>query len=222
MQHIEQGTVDNYLAFKGLNRETLQKFSVLIMENGKFSNYNDCPWAKKEYSLLKFKREKYIAEGCKEAIFIPVFDFTGNLVGIVMRLMCSQKHDSYFKDNISKTKILFNLNNAYRDILRLNRVFITEGCPDTLALSKCGITNSVALLGTNITDYHIFMLNCLTDNIILVLDSDNAGWKACLKAKQKSKGKMNVFRVKLPYGLDADEYLKNHTTKEFFSLIKVL
>lgn len=222
MNHIEQGTVANYLSAKGLTRNTIDNFSILTMENGRFTNYEKCPWAKKEYHLLKYKKDKYISSGCREALFIPIFDYLGNLVGIVMRLMSAQKHDSYFKDNISKTKILFNLNNAYKEILRLNRVFITEGCPDAMALSEKGVKNVVSCLGTNISDYHIFMLNCLTDNIIFVLDTDNAGWKACLKAKKKCRGKMNTFRVKLPYGLDADEYLKDHNIKEFFSLIKVL
>lgn len=220
MNHIESGTVEHYLDSKGLDKECLNAFSVLLMEKGKFVNYTDCPWAKKEYSLLKYKRERYISQGCNEGFFIPVFDFKGSLVGIVMRLMCQQKHDSYFKDNVSKTKVLFNLNNAYSEIIRLNRVFLTEGCPDTMALYKNGVKNAVACLGTNISDYHIFMLSCLTDNLILVLDSDNAGWQACLKAKAKCKGRMNTYRVKLPYNLDADEYLKNNSVEDFFKQIR--
>ena len=220
MNHIESGTVQHYLESKGLDRQCLNAFSVLLMENGRFINYTDCPWAKKEYSLLKYKKDKYVSLGCNGGLFIPVFDLQKNLVGIVMRIMCKQKHDSYFKDNISKTKILFNLNNAYEEIVRLDRVFLTEGCPDTMALHKNGIKNAVSCLGTNISDYHIFMLSCLTDNIIFVLDSDRASWEACLKAKAKCKGKINTFRVKLPYNLDADEYLKNNSAESFFKLIK--
>lgn len=220
MQHIESGTVQHYLDTKGLTKQAITDFSILIMEKGRFVNYKECPWAKKEYSILKYKRAKYIAQGCGEGLFIPIFDFTGNIVGIVIRLMCSQKHDSYFKDNINKTKLLFNLNNAYKEIVRLNRVFITEGCPDAIALSEKGIKNVVSCLGTNITDYHIFMLSCLTDNIIFVLDSDKAGWEACLKAKRKCRCKMNTYRAKLPNNLDADEFLKDHSINEFFDTIR--
>ena len=53
MNHIESGTVQYYLDSKGLDKDCLNAFSVLLMEKGRFVNYTDFPWAKKEYSLLK-------------------------------------------------------------------------------------------------------------------------------------------------------------------------
>ena len=51
---------------------------------------------------------------------------------------------------------------------------------DVVRLSKDGIDNVVANLGTSLTDKQILTLNQFFDDIIICFDGDESGYKACL------------------------------------------
>ena len=72
MNHITSGTVKNYLDTKGLTYTHIDYFEGLRLENGRFTNYDCCPWIKERgvYHLCKFKKDKYASAGVKEALFI--------------------------------------------------------------------------------------------------------------------------------------------------------
>jgi DNA primase len=53
---------------------------------------------------------------------------------------------------------------------------------DVVGLSKNGIENVVANLGTSLTDKQILTLNQFFDDIIICFDGDESGYKAALKS----------------------------------------
>ena len=53
---------------------------------------------------------------------------------------------------------------------------------DVVGLSKNGIENVVANLGTSLTDKQILTLNQFFDDIIICFDGDESGYKAALRA----------------------------------------
>jgi len=58
-------------------------------------------------------------------------------------------------------------------------VIIVEGQFDIISLHQAGYTNTIALSGTgNLGDHLLEKLSELTDTITLMLDNDEAGWKA--------------------------------------------
>ena len=57
---------------------------------------------------------------------------------------------------------------------------------DVVGLSKAGIYNSVANLGTALTTKQILILNQFFDHIIICFDGDNSGYKAALRAAENS------------------------------------
>jgi DNA primase len=57
---------------------------------------------------------------------------------------------------------------------------------DVVGLSKNGIENVVANLGTSLTDKQILTLNQFFDDIIICFDGDESGYKAALRAAENS------------------------------------
>ena len=53
-----------------------------------------------------------------------------------------------------------------------------------VGLSKNGIDNAVANLGTSLTDKQILILNQFFDDIIICFDGDESGYKAALRAAE--------------------------------------
>lgn len=220
MAHMVNGTVNQYLNSKGLSKDDIEYFDGLLLEGGRFTNYNSCTWIKDKelYRLCKFKKEKYAIMGTFEAIFMPIKDIEGNVQGLSIRMFNEQKHDSYLLERVSKPTCLFGINTAYKHILSLDRVFVVEGSYDCIAMARKGFPNTVSILGTSFSPYHFAILSSLTDNIIMCLDGDKAGIKAIHSMWKEYKDKINLFRVNI--NTDPDEYLRDHSSNDLVKHIE--
>lgn len=88
-----------------------------------------------------------------------------------------------------KSKVLFGLDLARRDIARSHEVIVVEGYTDVMALHAAGITNVVAACGTAFGHEHLLVLRRLMANsetqsgrIIYTFDGDEAGLNAARRA----------------------------------------
>ena len=90
---------------------------------------------------------------------------------------------------------------------------------DVVGLSKNGIENAVANLGTSLTEKQIFTLNQFFDDIIICFDGDESGYKAALRAAENSikvlKPEKQISFLFLPDKDDPDSFV-NKKGKEFF------
>ena len=77
-----------------------------------------------------------------------------------------------------KSRNLYSLNRARREIMRLGYVIIVEGYTDVIFLWQAGIRNAVATLGTALGEEHFRLLSRLTNQVILAFDADSAGLDA--------------------------------------------
>ena len=59
-------------------------------------------------------------------------------------------------------------------------------------MSRNGIENTVANLGTSLTDRQISILNQFFDDIIICFDGDESGYKAALRAAENSIKELNL------------------------------
>lgn len=216
------------MALKGFTEEDLFKHHAVIMDDDFFVVSDDgeawlsevvgvtdesCDKPITALDVLKNKQMQYLSEGCTAAIFVPLFGLKGNFEGLSIRKMSDSKHDSWFAPGSRKIDMIYNLNEAFEQCARKNAIILTEGCYDTIALCKYGITNSGALLGTNMSNLQFFMLYSMVDNIALCLDNDEAGHKAVSKIVNAYKDKMTFYTVNID--TDPDEFLKAHGVDEF-------
>ena len=82
---------------------------------------------------------------------------------------------------------------------------------DVIALAKAGIVESVAPLGTALTENHIRLIKRYVKKVVLIFDPDEAGVKAVLRGLDlflKTDIKVNV--VALPDKLDPDNFVKQN------------
>ena len=90
---------------------------------------------------------------------------------------------------------------------------------DVVGLNKNGIENTVANLGTSLTDKQILTLNQFFDDIIICFDGDESGYKAALRAAENSikelKPEKQISFLFLPDGEDPDSYV-NKNSRNFF------
>jgi len=92
---------------------------------------------------------------------------------------------------------------------------------DVISCYKAGVKNVVAPCGTAVTREQILLLNRYADEIILLMDGDDAGKKGAEKALKES---INIFINKsvivLPDALDPDDYFKKFSIDDFKNLEK--
>ncbi len=78
----------------------------------------------------------------------------------------------------SKSRVLYGLSIARKAIEQTGRAIVVEGYLDCVMLHQHGFANSVATLGTALTDAHVQLLAPLAATIYLCFDGDAAGARA--------------------------------------------
>jgi DNA primase len=95
---------------------------------------------------------------------------------------------------------------------------------DVVGLSKNGIENAVANLGTSLTDKQILTLNQFFDDIIICFDGDESGYKAALRAAENSikelKPEKQISFLFLPDKEDPDSYVNKNGKNNFIDFTK--
>ena len=150
----------------------------------------------------------------RNRIMFPLDDITGKIVGFSGRIYKDSNKDEPKYLNSAENKIfkkgnlLYNFANAEYYIRQNDSVFVFEGFMDVIAAYKCDIHNTVATMGTSISQNQINTLKKTTENIVLCYDGDQAGIDASKKAiLQFLKAGFNVNSIMLPRGLDPDDFL---------------
>ena len=164
----------------------------------------------------------------QDRIIFPIFDHQGKIIAFSGRIFTknqntdSQKFIAKYKNSrYEKKNVLYGYCHAKEQIKSLNKVIVTEGYMDCLALVKNSIFNSVACQGTALTINHLKSIQKLTKNIYLLFDGDTAGKNAALNTLKYALNfqQLNLFKVTLPDGHDPDSYLKEHSKTDLINLI---
>ncbi|MCX7771108.1 MAG: DNA primase [Proteobacteria bacterium] len=110
-----------------------------------------------------------------------------------------------------KRRNIFGINYAIKKIKEEKSVFIVEGYMDCIMMHQAGFDNTVATLGTALTEEHVKFLKGFAEKFYLIFDGDNAGRQAGLRACETF---MNVGItpniVLLPDGEDPDSLIKDN------------
>lgn len=213
------GPALKYLADRGISSQIIEEFRLGYSER---SNYK-ADFAKRlgvpldalfSSGVLKMREgggETY--DIFRGRIVIPILDANGKVVGFGGRGLAKDSLPKYINSPespvFSKRSILYGLDKAKREIADKDEAIIVEGYFDLIALHAAGLRNSVATLGTSVTEDQISRLRNYTENITLMLDGDDAGVKSALRlitifAEMGINGNMVV----LPDGHDPDSLLR--------------
>ena len=122
----------------------------------------------------------------------------------------------------SKSSMLYALDVAKESLRKANpkRVIVVEGYTDVVIAHQCGFPTTVAVLGTALGEKHVRLLRRYADQIILVLDGDEAGQKRTNEVLELFVAEQVDLRVlTLPDGLDPCDFLLARGADAFNQLL---
>jgi len=218
-----------YLKNRFLSKEEVKKFKIGYVKQ----NPNFFDELKKEFSekiLLETglfyldEKKKVYFERFRGRLIFPINNISGQPIALGGRII---KKSDYLAKYINspetpffkKGSNLYNLDLARKFSNKLDHVYLVEGYMDVVGLSKNGIENVVANLGTSLTDRQISILNQFFDDIIICFDGDESGYKAAVRAAENSikelKPEKQISFLFLPDKEDPDSFV-NKKGKNFF------
>ena len=118
----------------------------------------------------------------------------------------------------NKSRNLYALNFAKNSGEK--RLIIVEGYMDVISLHQSGIINTVASLGTALTESQGRTLKKYAEEVIISFDADTAGQSATMRGLDLlSDIGCQVKVLKIPDGKDPDEFIRKNGVDEFKKLV---
>lgn len=160
-----------------------------------------------DYGMYDFFRDK---------LMFPIFSARGQIVAFSGRSLDGSE-PKYINTSdteiFHKRKTIFGFNFARENIHRNNRTIIVEGQIDAIQMQCHGFPETVAPLGTALTEDHLAILCKANRNIVFCFDGDNAGRKAAVRAADIVlpfvRDDSDIRFAFVTGGKDPDEVLKN-------------
>jgi len=219
----------DYLKNRSLGKDEVKKFKIgFIEKNPNFFDKLKNKFSENtllESGLFYFdEKRKTCVERFRGRLIFPINNISGQPIALGGRIIenldylakyINSPETAFFK----KGSNLYNLDLARKLSNKLDHIFLVEGYMDVVGLSRNGIENVVANLGTSLTDKQILILNQFFDDIIICFDGDESGYKAALRAAENSiielKPEKQISFLFLPNKEDPDSFI-NKNGKNYF------
>jgi len=177
--------VARYLGDRGILPETVEKFGL---------GYAPDSWdglvgylKKKGYSDeevvaagLVGRSDRGLFDWFRDRLVVPIKDGRGRIIAFGGRAMRSDQRGKYVNSQgtvlFNKSATLYALDAARTAIRKQNAAVIVEGYFDAIALHQAGFENTVASMGTALTEDQYFVLDAMRiERAIVAFDGDAAG-----------------------------------------------
>ena len=152
----------------------------------------------------------------RDKLMFPIFNAHNQIVAFSGRSLDGSEPkyiNTTDTELFHKRQTLFGFNFARDAIHRKNRSIVVEGQIDAIQMQNHGFGETVAPLGTALTEDHIAILCKSNRNIVFCFDGDNAGQKAAVRACTLVlpflRETSDVRFAFVTGGKDPDEILKN-------------
>lgn len=205
-----------------INKGLIDSFSIGFAPRGGTSLFNYLTQKKKYKSGdlmeagLTFQNRGEFFDFFRGRIVFPLTDHRGNILGFSGRSI-SDLSDSPKYINTRETPVyhkgemFFGLSKAKEEIKKQGMAIVMEGEFDVISAFKEGITNSIAIKGTALTDAQAMLIARFAPKIALCLDQDLAGIEATKRSLPiLEKRSLSATVVVPPNAKDPDDSLKNN------------
>ena len=212
-----------YLKKRNINEDIIKEFQIgLSLKQGALS----------KILIDKFKPDEVLKSGLVgkndygyydlfyDRIMFPLYDLDGNPVAYSGRIYNREDNSKYFNTReteiFKKGELIYNYHRA-KDIARQkNQIIIMEGFMDVIRAYTVGIKNTIAMMGTAVTDAQAHLIKRMAKDIILCFDGDEAGAKATMSClNELLKLGVTPKIVRLEDNLDPDEYIQKYGKEAF-------
>ncbi|MDD4107210.1 MAG: DNA primase [Prolixibacteraceae bacterium] len=220
-----------YFRERGFRDDILKKFEIGYAPEGK-SPFTIA--AQKEGFKLEFlekagltiRRDDWIRDRFAGRVIFPVHNLAGRVIAFGGRILKEDKQAAKYLNSpeseiYHKSKVLYGVYQARREMARTEKCYLVEGYTDVLSLHQTGISNVVASSGTALTVDQIRVIKRFTNNITIIYDGDEAGIKASLRGIDLvlEEG-LNVKVLLLPEGEDPDSFAGKRGASGFQQYIR--
>ncbi|MGH2980022.1 MAG: DNA primase, partial [Solirubrobacterales bacterium] len=200
----EAGRARDYLEGRGLGREVLEEFGVgfapsawdRVLTSALRAGFSE---AEIQAAGLGQRGRRGLYDRFRSRIMFPLRDARGRVLGFGARAMRANQHPKYVNSPegpvYRKGRSLFGIDRARQHATREGRVFVVEGYTDVLALHQGGFRNSVASMGTALTDEQVGELARLAREVVLAFDADASGQEAMVRAQVAAAGRGVSLKV---------------------------
>ena len=208
-----------YIKNRGFSDEMIKKYRIGYAPRGNIisSHFNNIKIDKLTATGLVRVGEYGPYDFFRDKLMFPIFNAHGQIVAFSGRSLDGSE-PKYINTSdtelFHKRQTIFGFNFARDNIHRANRSIIVEGQIDAIQMQCNGFGETVAPLGTALTEDHIAILCKSNRNIIFCFDGDNAGQKAAVRACNLVlpflRDNSDVRFAFVTGGKDPDEILKTH------------
>ncbi len=212
-----------YIQKRGLRADTLREFRIGYAPNSRSA-------LKDHLAKAGFTLDEMIASGMlisgddipvaydrfRNRVMFPIADAKGRIIAFGGRALDADAPAKYLNSPetplFHKGHVLFNAHRARPAAHDKHRVIAVEGYMDVVALAEAGFMESVAPLGTALTEDQLKLLWRMCPEPTLCFDGDSAGKKAAFRAIDVAlphvKPGASLMFAFLPDGLDPDDLIR--------------
>jgi DNA primase len=222
-----------YLLGRGLEERTLREFRVgyapsawdKVLVASRQAGYSEDELLAAGLAVKSRSTPGAIYDFFRERIMFPAVDARGRVRGFGARRMRENQHGGKYintadNDLYHKREVLFGIDLARAAAAKAGRIVLVEGYTDVLALHQAGITNSVGIMGTSLTEEQVGELKRIVKVLELCLDADRAGQEAMVRAARVAAGHNLELRVvPLPEGADPAELVERDGAESLRELV---
>ena len=219
-----------YVSRRGLEEEVLRRFRV---------GYSPSAWDSLVTAAQRegFSLEELAAAGLAQRgrqggfydrfrarIMFPLADARGRVLGFGARAVRDEQQPKYVNTSENelyhKGRQLFGIDQARAAAAKAGRVVAVEGYTDVLALHQSGVGESVAIMGTALTQEQLAELGRAAPTVYLALDADRSGQDAMLRAARAAKERdLELLVVDMPEGRDPADLVASEGAGAFRRLL---
>ena len=216
----------NYLSNRGINEATIKEFEIGLS----LDTRDDLTklLVNKKYDLGELNRIGLSSDDhdiYNDRIMFPLYNVSGQVVGFSGRIYNDNGQNKYLNtketDIFKKGEMLYHYHIAREECRLQKSVIVMEGFMDVIRANTIGIKNTVALMGTALTNNQFNLIKRLSNNIILCLDGDGPGVHAMLSiGDHLLEQGVEVKVVVLPNDDDPDSFILKNGKDRFVGLIE--
>ncbi|MCJ2077731.1 DNA primase [Methylobacterium sp. E-016] len=153
----------------------------------------------------------------RDRIIFPIADVRGRVIAFGGRAMQADAKAKYLNSPetplFHKGQGLYNLHHARKPAHDRGTIISVEGYVDAIAMTRAGYPNTVAQLGTALTEEQLALMWRYADEPILCFDGDGAGQRAANRTLDVALPMLEPGRslrfAMLPEGQDPDDLLRS-------------
>jgi len=165
-----------------------------------------------EAGLIVKREDGTLVPRFRGRLLFPIHDLRARVVAFSGRILGTGEPkylNSPETPIFHKGKLLYNLHQAKHAMRKVERAILVEGQFDVLRLTLAGFDETVAPLGTGLTEDQGALLQRHTPHVVLLYDSDEAGLRATFRAGDALlRHKLRVTVATLPEGEDPDTLVR--------------